>query len=293
MRPFALTLSAALLACLPRPTPAVGEAEARSGPYLLQVVDQGGRPLPTFWHRGRTYVLGRLGKRYLLRVRNDSWRRIEVVGSVDGRDVVDGRPASLGKRGYLVEPYGELTIDGFRLSQESVAAFRFSTVARSYAARVGDARDVGVIGLAVFPERAQAWRPPPPWPMGRGRDRDDAPAGVSPGMSSEGRGAAEAQAAPAPGDAARADARAERRPGLGTEFGEEHGSHVEHVAFERASNRPEALLTVRYDDRSGLAALGIDLDGRLAGRDEAWRRETARPFPASPGYSAPPPGWRP
>ena len=99
--------------------------------------------------------------------------------------------------------------------------------------------------------------------------------------------AAEAKASPAPG----ADARVERRPGLGTEFGEEHGSHVEMVAFERERAEPDVVLTVRYADRPGLLALGVDVDGCLARRDERWLRETAQPF--RPGYSQPPPGWRP
>ena len=281
MRPSALALSAALLACVPRPTPA--DPEARSGPYGLQVVGEDGRPLPTFGHRGRTYVLGELGRRYLLRVRNGSGRRIEVVASVDGRDVLDGRPASVEKRGYLVEAHGELVVDGFRLSQEAVAAFRFSSVARSYAARTGDARDVGVIGLAVFPERERR-RVAPPRP---GWHEELGAAGSGRDALAESQAPAEAKSAPAPA------ARAERRPGLGTEFGEEHHSHVDLVAFERARAEPDAVLTVRYDDRAGLAALGIDVDRRLARRDEAWLRETADPFRASPGYARPPPGWSP
>ena len=60
----------------------------------------------------------------------------------------------------------------------------------------------------------------------------------------------------------------------------------------RASARPEAVLTFRYDDREGLLALGIDLDGRPDRRDEAWRRETASPFRAN-GWCEPPSGWRP
>ena len=86
--------------------------------------------------------------------------------------------------------------------------------------------------------------------------------------------------------------RAEARPGLGTEFGEEHGSHVERTTFERASARPDAVLTFRYDDREGLLALGIDVDGRAVARDETWRREHASPFRADAGYCEPPPGWR-
>jgi hypothetical protein len=287
MRPSALALPLSLLACLPPSASADPGPTARAGPYALEVVGEDGSPLPTFPARGGTYVLGELGKRYTLRVRNDSRCRIEVVASVDGRDVVDGRPASLEKRGYRVEAHGELVIDGFRLSQESVAAFRFSSVGRSYAARMGDARDVGVIGLAVFPERERR-RPEPARPrrevrpeeLGAGPGRDAPPGGTA---------AAEVKAAPAPGAAARA----ERRPGLGTEFGEAHDSHVDLVAFERARAEPDALLTVRYDDRAGLVALGIDVDGRLARRDDAWLRETAQPFRATPGYARPPPGWRP
>jgi hypothetical protein len=129
------------------------EVPARWGAYRLELVDEAGRVLPTWSHHGRTYTLGRKGERYLVRVRNQSGRRAEVVVSVDGRDVVDGRPASFAKRGYLVEPGGEVTIDGYRLNDAAVAAFRFSSVSASYASRMGDARDVGVIGVAVFPER--------------------------------------------------------------------------------------------------------------------------------------------
>jgi hypothetical protein len=242
------------------------------------VVDERGAPLPTFEHRGRTYVLGAHGQRYLLRVRNSSERRIEVVASVDGRDVIDGRPAAYGRRGYLVGPWGEVTIDGFRTSEASVAAFRFGSVEDSYAARMGDARDVGVIGVAVFTERPAA--PPRPLPL-----RPESK-GAVPGERGTGR------SADAPGAAPRAESEALARPGLGTEFGEEHESRVVEVPFLRASARPAATLTVRYDDRAGLAALGIDVD-RLDWRgDDRWLRETAEPFRRG-RWARPPDGWRP
>jgi hypothetical protein len=79
------------------------------------------------------------------------------------------------------------------------------------------------------------------------------------------------------------------RPGLGTEFAEEHDSRVVRVSFERASARPEAVLTLRYDDRRGLLALGIAVDGRRG--DDAWARETAVPFRRD-AFAEPPPGWR-
>ncbi|HEY7725730.1 MAG TPA: hypothetical protein VH880_10365 [Anaeromyxobacteraceae bacterium] len=283
MRRLALALAAALLACA---SPArAREAPARSGPYSMDLVDESGRSLPTFEHRGRTWVLGRLGERYLLRVRNGTGRRVEVVASVDGRDVVDGRPASTEKRGYLVEPWGELTIDGFRLSRDAVAAFRFSSVPDSYAARMGDARDVGVVGVAVFPERERRIAPPPR--IGLGRE----PGGRGADLEERGAPAPAEGEASASGPSPKATARAEERPGLGTAFGEEHGSHVDYAAFERQSRRPAAMLTVRYDDHRGLAAQGIDVTGDgWARRDDSWRRRTARPFPGA--FAEPPPGWR-
>ena len=116
------------------------------------VVDGGGRRLETVWVAGRTYVIGAEGERYRLRIHNRTARRVEVVASVDGLDVIDGRSASLDKRGYLVEPFATLTIDGFRRNISEVAAFRFGPVSDSYAARTGEDRNVGVIGLAFFDE---------------------------------------------------------------------------------------------------------------------------------------------
>jgi hypothetical protein len=285
MRPPFLALGFAL--CLV--TTAAGSALARTpeapaqwGPYTVELVDEQGAVLPTYPFEGRTYALGALGQRYLVRVRNQSWRRAEVVVSVDGRDVVDGRAAGLERRGYVVEPRGEVTIDGYRLDQSSVAAFRFSSVPRSYAARRGDARDVGVIGVAVFGER-----PPHPNRARAGRTYDDAPE-----LRSEAFPAPQADNFRADGPSSGARSSAPQRPGLGTVFGEEHGSPVVDVPFERESARPQAVLTLRYDDREALIAMGIDVDRRRAGADEAWLRRTAEPFrPRSGPYAEPPPGW--
>jgi len=74
--------------------------------------------------------------------------------SVDGLDVLDGRRASLRKRGYIMTPRSQLIIEEFRQSTEAVAAFRFSPVRESYAnEKHHDTRNVGVIGVAIFNER--------------------------------------------------------------------------------------------------------------------------------------------
>lgn len=273
--------AAALLCALPGCAAARPALQARRGAYELEVLVNGA-PAPTFWHRGETYVLGRLGERYTLRLHNRTDRRVEVVVSVDGRDVLDGEPAGFAKGGYLVPAHGAVEIDGWRLSLSEVAAFRFSRVADSYAARTGSARDVGVIGVAVFPER---WTPPPP----------PAVSERSAGEAAPSRDAAPAASAPAPAAgperrSAEAKEGLARRPGLGTEFGERVASEVAQVHFERAGAAPAATLGARYDDAPGLAALGIPVDGAVSWREQALRR-TASPFPAEPRFARPPPGW--
>ena len=116
--------------------------------------DESGRFLPGLLLGNRWFVVGEKGHRYSIVVRNRSDLRLEIVLSVDGLNVMDGRPASFHKRGHVLQPHGEIHIDGFRQSYEEVAAFRFGSVRESYANRkYGDARNVGVIGIAIFNER--------------------------------------------------------------------------------------------------------------------------------------------
>jgi hypothetical protein len=125
----------------------------------IKLVDESGTPLPTFSSGGRSYVMGHDGGRYSIRIENRTGARFEAVASVDGLDVLDGQPGSFEKRGYLVGPWATVEIDGFRRSDEVVAAFRFGRVRDSYAAKKGNDRNVGVIGVAVFEERGTRW----PW----------------------------------------------------------------------------------------------------------------------------------
>ncbi len=119
---------------------------------------------------GDNFAPGVAGRRYSIVVKNQSPGRIEVVASVDGLDVVDGRAAAITKRGYLMDPWGQVEIEGFRTSTSDVASFRFGSVGQSYAAQKhGDTRNVGVIGIAAFHERGDApWR----WSQPRYPDSD-------------------------------------------------------------------------------------------------------------------------
>jgi hypothetical protein len=297
--------------CAASPLPGGQSLRDRAAGYEMTVLIDGA-PAATYEYGGGTYVLGQLGARYTLRVANHSGRRVEAVVSVDGRDVIDGRPADFrGKRGYLIPAWGSVDIDGWRISQNQAAAFRFSSVPDSYAARTGNAREVGVIGVAVFPERYVPPAPPVYYPRrpyelpysSRSRDESsggelyDKAAPAAPRASAEpksegalGRSAggapreAEAQAAPAK----------KSRPGLGTEYGEAVSSPIFEVEFVRANaSRPAALLGAHYNDHAGLLAMGIPVDGPEPCADDADLRNSADPFPASDGrYAAPPAGWR-
>ena len=129
-------------------------------PYLwggvtISVVDERGQPLSAYHEADHVLLVGETGQRYSLRVENRTDQRFELVASVDGLDVVDGKLASLHKRGYIVGPHGRLVIDGYRRNMNEVAAFRFGSVRDSYAAQTGEQgdRNVGVIGVALFSER--------------------------------------------------------------------------------------------------------------------------------------------
>lgn len=128
-----------------------------NGDVEMAVVNANAAGFPIYSTRGAKdyHVAGRAGERYELVYTNRSRRYYEVVATVDGLDVLSGKPGSLKNDGYLLRPGERLVIDGFRKSDREVAAFRFSGKDRAYANNTpaGDARNVGVIGSALFEVR--------------------------------------------------------------------------------------------------------------------------------------------
>jgi len=135
------------------------EVLAGDGSIGISVVDTSGALLPGVTGDGRAFIVGTDGERYRLVIRNGVNARFEIVASVDGLDVIDGQPADPARRGYILDPYGVLVIDGFRQSDDAVAAFRFGAVDDSYAAKTSGDRNVGVIGVAIFAEEGATWTP--------------------------------------------------------------------------------------------------------------------------------------
>lgn len=248
-------------------------------PYRVSLEMPDGSPLPTFQQGASTYVLGEPGEPYKIRVSNPTPERIEAVVTVDGRDTISGALGDyVAQRGYLIEPWGSVLVEGFRRSWDEVAAFRFTMRARSYSARRGTPQHLGVIGVAVFSEKS---RPSAPALRSRWRyapESDErAPANAP----------APAKRGPSSGEGEPRERRGSGPSNIGTEYGENQGSRVVEVAFERRSpTLPVAVLRLRYDDAAGLSARGIDLswlEQRQADEGEP------QAFPYNGSRFAPPP----
>jgi len=147
------------------------EVPEAGGAITVSIVDPNGSPLDALKVGDRTYVIGHDGERYSIVMTNHTNHRFESVATVDGLDVVNGHPASLEYRGYILGPFARIEVDGFRQSQSAVAAFRFSRVSESYAAQTSGDRNVGVIGVAFFSERGDSFTP---WTLDELRTRDTA-----------------------------------------------------------------------------------------------------------------------
>ncbi|MFZ6180520.1 hypothetical protein [Nannocystis pusilla] len=312
-----LLLGAAVFACGPgvaeahRPWSDSGQQVAPPwGQEVSLSIESGyGGALPTYQHRGSVFVAGQMGERYNIRVRNNSGERVEAVVTVDGRDVVSGQLGNYKtQRGYVLEPYGSVLIEGFRQSLDSVAAFRFTDVGNSYSGRWGTPQHVGVIGVAVFKEnqpRRQRREPPPPIAT---RPYYEPYYGDYDARGAESQSRSAPAPAPAPADApaaksasprgggyAQEDAAAEysRSPRLGTQYGETTYSSVREVTFERRhKRRPDVMMTVYYDSAENLRARGIIVDPYYSPAPP----HDPRPFPAASErhnqYAPPPPARR-
>ena len=245
-----MTVSASARSPIWRPRPQAA--------FSVTLQGEGGERLRTFQHHGQTFVLGEPGERYAIRIHNPTARRVEAVVSVDGRDAISGDSADfVSHRGYVIQPFGSVTVEGFRTSLERVAAFRFTDPENSYSARMGTPQNVGVIGVAFFSERQRE-----PQEIAR-RERAKRAPGKRPAPS-----------AASPSDERSSSARADTGR-LGTEFGESRMSSVTEVPFVRQrSTSPDRVIAIRYDDATGLQARGIEVFG-----ERPWRRTAVGPDP--------------
>jgi hypothetical protein len=265
-----------------------------------------------YHHDGCSYVEGFDGKRYVIRVSNPTMGRIETVVSVDGLDVHDGKKANVGKSGFVIHPRDHYDCTGFRVSHEKVATFRFGGVEGGYAASKGDTQNVGVIGVAAYQEKESfsmrhhrvdisfgddrflMFRPSPS-SINRSNSESRGGASQFKSRSAESKGLSTSAVLPEREYAPLSEATCsveeptsgsiDVSPALATQFGEARESRVTETKFDRKTDSPWKLFTIRYESRENLIKLGI-----IPEDEELQAREQANPFPES-SFCEPPAGW--
>lgn len=246
---------------------------------------------------GRYYFEARRGARYLIRLANRTHQRLGVVLHVDGLNVISGeRPAGwFGTdpgRMYVLDPWDQTEVKGWRTSLEEVRRFTFVDEQSSYAARSGKANSkMGWVEVAVYRERGRnvgsywPWRSDPSARDRSSEDRDEAPAPMAesapPASAPPPAPRAGAKRAPEGKAEGMADGSARAYPGTG--WGQRADDHVVVVDFE-PERSPAERITLRYEYASGLRALGIDLHPR-------WTRDRLRERDRGQGGFAKPPAW--
>ena len=214
-----------------------------------------GKDVREILHNGSTFIEGRLGSQSSLRISNNSPERVLAVITVDGLSIMNGKEGNFNSGGYVIQPWSVTDIPGWRLDNDRVARFFFSTLDQSYAAQMDKPTNVGVIGCAIFNE--------PSRPVVRPlfiKSRS----GDSPVFGAIGNTLDSAQE-------------------LGTGFGEEADHHVVNTEFTRLP-KPTAVLTLFYDTREKLIAKGVPVDRPQVA-------VTPSAFPAEPQYCTPPSNW--
>jgi len=272
----------ATLAAGPLPAAAVGRLASVD---IVTRTDQ--RVQPVYARNGQSWVVGTPGEEYTIRVCNPTGGRVLAVTSVDGVNVISGETAGPSQSGYVLDPYACLDIEGWRKSLSHTAAFYFTDIADSYAARTGRPDNVGIIGVALFREKQPpvVYRPQPREKIA-GESRGDAAA------SGTAAAPVQAQAEPkSPGadsvgklnESARGGLAAAPAPQLGTGHGRSETSYAQTVRFERDTPYPAETIAIRYDRRENLVAMGILPPPQIV------RSPQPNPFPVWQRFAPDPP----
>jgi hypothetical protein len=162
------------------------------------------------------------------------------VISVDGVNAISGQTAASNQSGYVLDPGQRSEIAGWRKNMDEVAAFYFTALPDSYAARTGRPDNVGVIGVAVYREYVEPRVEYEAQPMSKSAPGAPMAAPQASGVMRD--------------ESARARPMEER---LGTGHGERVAAPTQSTEFRRASSRPSEVIAIYYDSHANLVARGI------------------------------------
>lgn len=228
-----------------------------------------GRPLTEYHTRGKTYVEAIQGAEYELEIRNPLPERVAVALSVDGLNSIDARHTSAWNASkWVIEPYGAIKIGGWQMSSERARRFYFTDERDSYAAKLGQTANIGVISAVVFRERRRYPVPITPPPTSRREQSDRSQPKSAPSSESAGQERA-LKRAPSDDDYA------------ATGIGRSVRNDVRWIEMDLESN-PAAELMIRYEYYSALRRLGVVPRPHVFEPDTLRRREQSRGFSPEP-----------
>src|SRR2546421_1335586 len=222
----------------------------------------GGSATTEYAARGRRYVEALENAEYELRIHNPTGSRMAVALSVDGLNTIDARHTSAwDAHKWVIEPYGTINVRGWQMSSENARRFYFTTERDSYAAKLGQAANLGVISAVFFRERAPVTilRATPAEPK-RGVDKEErAPSSMPQSSNSNGSTAGTA------GTETTRDAAKQRSvqpypmpddESAATGIGRSVRNDVQWIKMD-LDPRPAGEVTIRYEYRAALVRLGI------------------------------------
>lgn len=223
------------------------------GNYEVEVLING-RSAKEYYHEGKIYIEGREGTSYKIKVRNNGCNRVKAVISVDGLNVISGEEATLLGRGYIINGYNSLTVDGWRKSNSNVHEFYFSDIGKSYSVRSGKGdKNIGVIGVSIVEEeRANPWFVTYT-AAGRGFDYTKYPITCDAGYSNNYLSVGSTDCS------SYESSKVNCSNTIGTGWGKELRSDVVDVDFN-SKGYPAETFEIFYDTIKGLRKRGISLD---------------------------------
>ena len=235
-----------------------------------------GHPAKEYYQNGTTYIEGREGTKFSLRFKNNSWSKVLFVPTIDGLSVMDGKEGSFDSRGYIVNAYDSLTIEGWRTSNESVAEFFFSSPKGSYAKKMNKGGNLGVIGGAVFTEKFNHhFTGPSSGTSGGLFQYGNFPDYTVTTSSAIGTGVSTYTCKGSNATNSINTSCYSAASNLGTGFGQDKPSSVTTVSFNKEDS-PAAVFTIYYNTRQILEKLGITFTKPIY--------ITPNPFPNEEGF---------
>ncbi|MCK9369564.1 hypothetical protein M0R04_06625 [Candidatus Dojkabacteria bacterium] len=255
-----------------------GLCKMQSSNFELDVLVHGSSAR-TYQHEGRVFIEGKEGSEFTIRIKNNTHRRVLAVLTVDGLSVIDGKEGSFTSGGYIIDPFGSVKVPGWRLNNEEVASFEFTSPNKAYASKQGSGGNLGVIGCALYYEEYKSL----PWSTVTTTDNDRfytlnpslRDVDTSPSMYMN-----------ASQSSSNTSLRLDSvQNSLGTKFGDKAVHKIRDEFFQRSTKVPIEILTIYYDSKQGLKERGIDLEWRPTISPSAFPKEDIK-------FCQPPKDWK-